>query len=64
MACHRLWLDDWSGRHAAIGYSYEGEEQVIRLVTSGVACRMVAVSDSSRADAAASCVGRSRPEPR
>jgi hypothetical protein len=45
-------------------YSYEGEEQVVRLVTSGVACRMVAVSDSPRAGAAASCVDRCRPEPR
>jgi len=44
--------------------SYEGEEQVVRLVTSGVACRMVAVSDSPRAGAAASYVGRCGPEPR
>ena len=43
-------------------YTYEGEEQVVRLVTSGVACRMVAVTDSPRADAAASCVDRCRPE--
>ena len=45
-------------------YSHEGEEQVVRLVTSGVACRMVAVSESPRADAAASCVGRYGPGPR
>ena len=44
-------------------YSHEGEEPVVRLVTSGVACRMVAVTDSPRADAAASCVGRCGPEP-
>lgn len=33
-------------------HSYEGEEQVVRLITSGVACHTVAVSDSLRADAA------------
>ena len=45
-------------------YTYEGEEQVVRLVTSGVACHTVAVSDSPRADATTSCVGRCGPESR
>ena len=45
-------------------YTYEGEEQVVRLVTSGVACHTVAVSDSPRADATATCVDRRGPEPR
>jgi hypothetical protein len=45
-------------------YSYEGEEQVVRLMTSGVACHTVAVSNWPRAAAAAAYVGRYGPESR